>query len=57
MCVIVISFVYFKVVFLFFYFLFLLFVVQSASYRRLWGQVKRLESLYPDSNPRGYYPG
>ncbi|PNY12388.1 hypothetical protein L195_g009018, partial [Trifolium pratense] len=27
----------------------------SASYRRLWGQVKRLESLYPDSNPRGYY--
>jgi hypothetical protein len=55
MCVIVISFVYFKVVF--FIYLFLLFVVQSASYRRLWGQVKRLESLYPDSNPRGYYPG
>ncbi|XLU55271.1 hypothetical protein S245_049919 [Arachis hypogaea] len=27
----------------------------SASYRRLWGPVKRLESLYPDSNPRGYY--
>ncbi|KAL2329767.1 hypothetical protein Fmac_017348 [Flemingia macrophylla] len=27
----------------------------SPSYRRLWGPVKRLESLYPDSNPRGYY--
>lgn len=43
-------FMYFKVVFL-------LFLMQSGSYRRLWGQVKRLESLYPDSNPRGYYPG
>ncbi|GAU14043.1 hypothetical protein TSUD_168680 [Trifolium subterraneum] len=32
------------------------FPTNSASYRRLWGQVKRLESLYPDSNPRGYYP-
>ncbi|MED6173364.1 hypothetical protein PIB30_058600 [Stylosanthes scabra] len=28
---------------------------RSASYRRLWGPVKRLQSLYPDSNPRGYY--
>nr|KYP76461.1 DUF246 domain-containing protein At1g04910 [Cajanus cajan] len=27
----------------------------SPSYRRLWGPVKRLVSLYPDSNPRGYY--
>nr|ABN09047.1 Hypothetical plant protein [Medicago truncatula] len=32
------------------------FPTNSGSYRRLWGQVKRLESLYPDSNPRGYYP-
>ncbi|KAJ1435396.1 GDP-fucose protein O-fucosyltransferase [Sesbania bispinosa] len=28
---------------------------RSPSYRRLWGPVKQLESLYPDSNPRGYY--
>ncbi|XP_054801563.1 O-fucosyltransferase 27 [Prosopis cineraria] len=28
---------------------------QSKSYRRLWGSVKRLESLHPDANPRGYY--
>lgn len=27
----------------------------TPSYRKLWGPVKRLESLYPDSNPRGYY--
>ncbi|OIW07269.1 hypothetical protein TanjilG_08384 [Lupinus angustifolius] len=31
------------------------FPTNSPSYRRLWGPVKRLESLYPDSNPRGYY--
>ncbi|RZB98762.1 O-fucosyltransferase 27-like [Glycine soja] len=27
----------------------------TPSYRKLWGPVKRLESLYPDSNPRGHY--
>ncbi|XP_047167519.1 O-fucosyltransferase 27-like [Vigna umbellata] len=27
----------------------------SPSHRRLWGPVKRLESLYPDSNPQGNY--
>ncbi|XP_061344256.1 O-fucosyltransferase 27-like [Gastrolobium bilobum] len=31
------------------------FPTNSPSYRRLWGPVKPLESLYPDSNPRGYY--
>lgn len=40
-----------------FKYLFLLFVLQSPSHRRLWGPVKRLESLYPDSNPQGNYAG
>ncbi|KAJ6926736.1 O-fucosyltransferase 27-like [Populus alba x Populus x berolinensis] len=31
------------------------FAKNSPSYRRLWGPVRRLESLHPDANPRGYY--
>ncbi|XP_061948088.1 O-fucosyltransferase 27-like [Populus nigra] len=31
------------------------FAKNSPLYRRLWGQVRRLESLHPDANPRGYY--
>ncbi|XP_061366882.1 O-fucosyltransferase 27-like [Gastrolobium bilobum] len=31
------------------------FPTNSLSYRRLWGPVRRLESLHPDPNPRGYY--
>ncbi|KAJ7971132.1 O-fucosyltransferase family protein [Quillaja saponaria] len=27
----------------------------SPLYRRLWGPVRRLESMNPDANPRGYY--
>ncbi|XP_044467546.1 O-fucosyltransferase 27-like isoform X2 [Mangifera indica] len=27
----------------------------SPLYRRLWGPVRRLESLHPDASPRGYY--
>ncbi|KAB5561030.1 hypothetical protein DKX38_005987 [Salix brachista] len=27
----------------------------SPSHKRLWGPVRRLESLHPDANPRGYY--
>uniref|UniRef100_A0A2P2K2F3 Uncharacterized protein At1g04910 isoform X1 n=1 Tax=Rhizophora mucronata TaxID=61149 RepID=A0A2P2K2F3_RHIMU len=29
----------------------------SPSYRRLWGPVRTLESLHPESNPRGHYDG
>ncbi|KAJ0043229.1 hypothetical protein Pint_18919 [Pistacia integerrima] len=29
----------------------------SPLYRRLWGPVRRLESLHPDASPRGYYGG
>lgn len=32
-------------------------VLQSKSYRRLWGPVRQFESLHPDANPRGYYAG
>ncbi|KAG5223080.1 O-fucosyltransferase [Salix suchowensis] len=31
------------------------FAKNSPLYRRLWGQVRRLESFHPDANPRGYY--
>ncbi|XP_010999422.1 PREDICTED: uncharacterized protein At1g04910-like [Populus euphratica] len=31
------------------------FAKNSPSYKRLWGPVRRLESLHPDANPRGYY--
>ncbi|CAN1826594.1 O-fucosyltransferase 27 [Linum perenne] len=30
-------------------------MVQGPSYRRLWGPVRRLESLHPYANPRGQY--
>ncbi|KAH9676120.1 O-fucosyltransferase 27 [Citrus sinensis] len=30
-------------------------VSNSPLYRRLWGPVRRLESLHPDASPRGYY--
>ncbi|CAK7335253.1 unnamed protein product [Dovyalis caffra] len=32
------------------------FAKNNPLYRRLWGPVRRLESLHPDANPRGYYP-
>lgn len=35
----------------------LFFMVQGAAHRRLWGNVKSLESLYPYANPRSRHPG
>lgn len=32
-------------------------MVQGAAHRRLWGNVKSLESLYPYANSRSRHPG
>lgn len=47
----------FRILRLLLFVFFLLILVQSPLFRRLWGPVRRLETLHPDANPRQHYPG